>query len=200
MLKEITEERYRNGYDVLIEGYLTHKDYHMISKTAYDTYIVREPFPEEQNAATSTATPPDATPQKDTEIRQEDAKFRAQVMHIAKELALLVADKNEAYGNSFGDSPYILRKLYPNGVQPDQYEDMLAIVRVLDKLKRIATNKNAFGENPWKDVAGYGLVQLTLEELRVDTSSLKEETNTTVESEDNFVVRPYQSSQSPLTK
>ena len=32
---------------------------------------------------------------------------------------------------------------------------MLAITRVVDKLFRIANRKDAFGENPWQDIAGY---------------------------------------------
>jgi hypothetical protein len=35
---------------------------------------------------------------------------------------------------------------------------MLAITRIVDKLFRIATKKDAFGENPFKDIAGYGIL------------------------------------------
>ena len=42
--------------------------------------------------------------------------------------------------------------------KPDQYTDMLAVVRIFDKLFRIATRKDAFGESPFKDIAGYGLL------------------------------------------
>ena len=35
---------------------------------------------------------------------------------------------------------------------------MLGITRVIDKLFRIANRKEAFGENPWEDIAGYGLL------------------------------------------
>jgi len=45
------------------------------------------------------------------------------------------------------------RILYPAGISPAQY-DVLAIVRILDKFFRIATNKHALGENPGKDVSG----------------------------------------------
>lgn len=76
---------------------------------------------------------------------------------IALEIANLVESKSKAYGRSFEKSGDILRILYPNGVQPDQYTDMLAIVRIVDKLFRIATDKDAFGESPWKDITGYGL-------------------------------------------
>jgi hypothetical protein len=70
----------------------------------------------------------------------------------------IVSAKNKAYGDSFGVTPYILRILYPDGISKDQYDDVLTIVRVLDKLKRIATSKNAFDENPWMDIAGYALL------------------------------------------
>jgi hypothetical protein len=77
---------------------------------------------------------------------------------VAKEAGQLVTEKNEAYGDSFRTSGEILKLLYPNGVQPEQYRDMLATVRVLDKLSRIATDKKALGENPWKDILGYAIL------------------------------------------
>jgi len=59
-----------------------------------------------------------------------------------------------------------MRILYPNGVAPDQLDDALAIVRVMDKLFRIATSKNAFGENPWRDIAGYAILSVGRDENR----------------------------------
>ena len=74
------------------------------------------------------------------------------------ELGSLVDEKQKAYGDSFGKSGNMMRILYPEGIMPTQLDDALAMVRVLDKLFRIATNKDAFGENPWKDIAGYALL------------------------------------------
>jgi hypothetical protein len=59
----------------------------------------------------------------------------------------------------------LLKTIYPNGVQPDQYNDMLAMARIFDKLFRIATKKDAFGESPWRDVAGYGVIMAHFDEL-----------------------------------
>lgn len=73
-------------------------------------------------------------------------------------LGKLVDEKQAAYGDSFGKSGEVLKILYPSGIQPDQYRDALAVVRIVDKLFRIATQKDAFGESPFKDVAGYGLL------------------------------------------
>jgi|TARA_R110000824_G_scaffold72530_1_gene185035 hypothetical protein len=78
--------------------------------------------------------------------------------HLGTTIGRLVEEKDQAYGSSFQRSQEILKILYPEGVQPDQYCDMLGMIRVIDKLFRIANRKEAFGENPWQDIAGYGLL------------------------------------------
>lgn len=77
---------------------------------------------------------------------------------IARRIGQLVDEKNRAYGDAFNKCGEFLKILYPNGVKPEQYGDMLAIVRVFDKLMRIANRKDAFCENPWNDLAGYGIL------------------------------------------
>lgn len=90
---------------------------------------------------------------------------KAQLMQeIAAEIGLLCGEKNESYGDSFVTSGKILALLYPQGIQPDQMRDALGVVRVLDKLSRIANRKDAFGESPWRDVAGYGIVGAAADE------------------------------------
>lgn len=74
-------------------------------------------------------------------------------------IGALVEKKNQAYGDSFRKSGEILTILYPNGIKTEQYCDILTIVRILDKLFRIATQKDAFGESPWDDVAGYAILK-----------------------------------------
>lgn len=76
---------------------------------------------------------------------------------LGAEIGRLVDSKNKAYGDSFVRSGDVMRILYPNGIHPDQYDDALGVIRVIDKLFRIATDRDAFGEPPWEDVAGYGL-------------------------------------------
>lgn len=77
---------------------------------------------------------------------------------LASELGELVQQKQEAYGDSFGKSEEIFKILYPNGVKVEQYADFLALVRIVDKLFRIATKKDAFGESPFMDIEGYALL------------------------------------------
>jgi len=85
---------------------------------------------------------------------------------ISEEIGSLVDEKNAAYGSSFAECYKILSVLYPNGVKPEQYTDALAIIRVIDKLFRIANKKNAFGESPWKDIAGYAILGIANDEKR----------------------------------
>ena len=77
---------------------------------------------------------------------------------LATELGNLVTEKNKAYGSSFSESSKIIEILYPEGVKPEQYTDLLLVTRIIDKLFRIATDKSSFNEEPWKDIAGYGLL------------------------------------------
>lgn len=77
-------------------------------------------------------------------------------------LGELVEAKQRQYGDSAGRAGGIMRILYPAGVAPHQMDDALLVVRVLDKLSRIAQRgvdgRDLGGESPWKDVAGYGLL------------------------------------------
>ena len=77
---------------------------------------------------------------------------------LGKEIGELVEVKQAAYGDSFGRSGEVLRILYPDGVTADKYRDLLTVTRVLDKLFRIATDRDALNESPWRDVAGYALL------------------------------------------
>lgn len=86
--------------------------------------------------------------------RSEPASFA----DIAAIIAATVEEKQVAYGDSFGKSGEVLAILYPHGIPVEAYGDALAIVRVVDKLFRIATDRDALGESPWRDIAGYALL------------------------------------------
>lgn len=86
--------------------------------------------------------------------RKQLGKFE----RIAHDVGALTEVKNVAYGDSAAKSAEVLKLLYPAGVRPDQFRDMQLVTRVLDKLFRLATKKDAFGESPWRDIAGYALL------------------------------------------
>jgi hypothetical protein len=77
---------------------------------------------------------------------------------IAAEIGGTVTVKNAAYGDSFAKTGDFLRLLYPEGIAPEQYGDALCMVRTFDKQMRIATAKDALGESPYRDIAGYAVL------------------------------------------
>lgn len=85
---------------------------------------------------------------------------------IAADIAATVERKQAAYGDSFGRAGEVLAILYPNGIPLDKLDDALVVVRVVDKLFRIATDRDALGESPWSDIAGYALLAVRRVEQR----------------------------------
>lgn len=77
---------------------------------------------------------------------------------IAAEVAAVTADKDRKYGEAFEKCGEFLRLLYPAGLAPHQYGDALALVRIFDKAMRIATDKDAYEESPYRDLCGYALL------------------------------------------
>lgn len=84
---------------------------------------------------------------------------------LARELGRLLARKNGAYGRSFQAGAF-LALLYPRGIRPEQYDDAFLLARIFDKCRRVATRKHAFGESPYLDLAGYGLLGVAKDRTR----------------------------------
>ena len=87
----------------------------------------------------------------------------SQYLQIAKEIAGLVENKQIQYGDAHGKSGDILNILYPNGILKHQMGDALTIVRIIDKLFRIANNRFKDMESPWEDILGYCLLAINKE-------------------------------------
>lgn len=94
-------------------------------------------------------------------LRHELAKSASAYHAQANALADLVTDKQAQYGDSFGRSGAILQVLYPDGIPVKAYTSALTLIRVIDKLFRLATHsEDIAGENPWRDIAGYALLMI----------------------------------------
>jgi len=98
---------------------------------------------------------PNVTFKEFYEAKKEEFKTYGQ---LGKELGELVSAKQFAYGDSVGATESFLRLLYPQGIPVEKYRHVHLQIRVFDKLMRIAHQEAAFGENPWQDIAGYGLL------------------------------------------
>lgn len=93
-----------------------------------------------------------------------EESFATATARISSEVAALVVEKNAAYGSSFHRSGKVMQVLYPDGIPPEKLDDALTIVRILDKLFRIASRKDAFGESPFRDILGYALLAIERDE------------------------------------
>ncbi len=78
---------------------------------------------------------------------------------IGSEVGELVAIKQTQYGNSFGNAGKVMALLYPNGISLEQMDDALVVVRIIDKLYRIA-NGSQGDESPYKDICGYAILAI----------------------------------------
>lgn len=92
------------------------------------------------------------------EDKFNDSKIDPPFEELGHQIGKVVAEKNKAYGDSFSKSGKIIKILYPDGIKLKQYDDALAVIRIVDKLFRIATDKDAFGESPFRDIVGYGIL------------------------------------------
>jgi len=96
------------------------------------------------------------------------AKSPSTYVQLCAKLGPLLDTKAVAYGDSAANAGRMLELLYPKGVATHQYRDALLVVRILDKLSRIAQRgadgKDKGGESPWQDIAGYGVIGWKLDE------------------------------------
>ena len=83
---------------------------------------------------------------------------------IAIDLSTILSMKNEAYGNAFDKTTQILTLLYPTGIKVEQFKDVHVLIRMLDKLSRIARDNDPMGESPYMDIAGYSILALARDE------------------------------------
>ena len=79
-------------------------------------------------------------------------------IELAEKTGRVVAAKNAAYGDSVRNVGWIMQRLYPEGVGVDQVPMALIVVRILDKLSRLANDPHFGGEDPALDITGYGLL------------------------------------------
>jgi hypothetical protein len=101
-------------------------------------------------------------------------EMSTEFQRVAKEIGDLVTEKNKAYGDSFAKTGEFLQLLYPDGIKPEQYGDALSLVRIFDKMMRIATDRDAFGESPYRDIAGYSLLGIVKNIARKDPVEISE--------------------------
>ena len=76
---------------------------------------------------------------------------------IGERIGSIVDVKNMQYGDSINCTADFLKLLFPNGIPVEAYKDLGIIVRIWDKIKRIASG-NKGSENAYNDIAGYAIL------------------------------------------
>jgi hypothetical protein len=79
---------------------------------------------------------------------------------VGTSIGSLVDEKNTAYGNAVNKLSDLLTSFYPDGIKPVHYKSLGVIVRILDKLRRIANNPSGDNKDNWNDIAGYSILML----------------------------------------
>lgn len=82
---------------------------------------------------------------------------------VGSSIGHIVDQKNKQYGNAINDTEDFLRLLYPCGIAPSDYKNIGILVRIFDKIKRIA-NGNKGDENAYMDIAGYAILMSKIKE------------------------------------
>jgi len=87
------------------------------------------------------------------------AKAR-RLRYVGVEATKRTIDKNAKYGDAVRKVAAKMIIDFPDGIRPDQYEDMLLWVRTQDKLSRIASydpvKRQEDPESSWANISGYG--------------------------------------------
>ena len=76
----------------------------------------------------------------------------------ALDIADLLNDKHLQYGDTFKETAVVLRRLYPDGIKPQQYSDVLYVLRIYENLVRALNMENS--AEPWRDIAGFAILAL----------------------------------------
>jgi hypothetical protein len=79
---------------------------------------------------------------------------------LGEELADMLDNKNRQYGDSYARMAHVLPMFYPDGVPGDRLLDAVFILRIIDKLMRIASAQGDDVEDPVKDIAGYAILRM----------------------------------------
>lgn len=90
-------------------------------------------------------------------------------------LGALVLEKQRQYGNALKRAAEMLAILWPDGLPVDQYLDACSVMRVIEKLSRVAAG-DLGDESAWLDIAGHGLVAARLSRQSVSDFETRHET------------------------
>ena len=86
--------------------------------------------------------------------------FEERLDHVNEWVFNMVIEKNKTYGDSVGKATALLKILYSPHICFYQYSTLHYVIRILDKLSRIAGGEvdEKKTRDAWTDIAGYALL------------------------------------------
>ncbi len=96
---------------------------------------------------------------------------------IGRKLGEIVALKQCSYGDSIPKTVKFLQDQYPDGIPVDKYLTVIIQIHAYEKLSRATSQPEAFDENPFKDLAGYCLLRLEIDEREIEKQAAQEINN-----------------------
>ncbi len=100
------------------------------------------------------------TPMRREYPAADDPATLEDFLGLGEEIGRMLADKNRKYGDSYARMAHVLPMFYPDGVPGDHLLDAIFILRIIDKLMRIASAQGDDEEDPVKDIAGYAVLRM----------------------------------------
>jgi len=101
--------------------------------------------------------------------KTKEEAIRDRFLDLGNGIGELLAEKRRAYGDNFERSVRFIADLYPKGVPPEAYPQLLPLIRMLDKISRVAQisqdRTGSFKEglkDAWRDMAGYSVLVLEM--------------------------------------
>ncbi len=100
------------------------------------------------------------TPMRRERPVADDPATLEDFLGLGEEIGRMLANKNRKYGDSYARMAHVLPMFYPDGVPGDHLLDAVFILRIIDKLMRIASSQGDDEEDPVKDIAGYAVLRM----------------------------------------
>ena len=97
---------------------------------------------------------------KTKRTKKEEPVTNNSFQELASELAEMLTEKNRKYGDSYARMAHVLPIFYPEGVPGNHLLDAVFILRIVDKLMRIASAQKDDDEDPVMDIAGYAILRM----------------------------------------
>jgi len=79
---------------------------------------------------------------------------KSKFKEIADKIGSMVEEKNVQYGDSYANTQKFLDILYPESIPVEKFSDIVCIIRIFDKLKKVAAQVESDEENPYADLIG----------------------------------------------